>query len=96
MYIPGVGSYDLNNDSQIDLVVYADDMPTVSGSASVKSLDELCLTEGTSGLVTLFADTERKFDSNKDYLYPVPTEDRVLTQGVITQNPGWNDGLQFN
>lgn len=96
MYIPGVGSYDLNNDSQIDLVVYDDDMPTVSGSASVKSLDELCLTEGTSGLVTLFSDTERKFDPNKDYLYPVPTEDRVLTQGVITQNPGWNDGLQFN
>ena len=31
----------------------------------------------------------------RDSLYPVPTDDRVLTQGAITQNPGWNDGLNF-
>ena len=23
------------------------------------------------------------------------TDDRVLTQGAITQNPGWKDGLNF-
>ena len=35
------------------------------------------------------------FDEDKDYLNPIPTNERVLTNGAITQNPGWNDGLTF-
>ena len=27
--------------------------------------------------------------------YPIPTDDRSLTGGALTQNPGWNDGLDF-
>ena len=95
MYIPGVGSYDLDGDGETDLVVYDGDMPTISGSAVLKSIDELELSDGLSGKVTVHSDVEREWDENKDYLYPIPTEDRVLTQGKITQNPGWEDGLSF-
>lgn len=32
----------------------------------------------------------RKFDPKKDYLYPVPLNEIALTDGAITQNPGWD------
>ena len=28
-------------------------------------------------------------------LYPIPTQERVLSNGNITQNPNWEDGLSF-
>ena len=31
----------------------------------------------------------------RDYLYPIPIDERILTGGVLTQNPGWDDGLEF-
>ena len=34
------------------------------------------------------------FDPERDYLYPVPTNERVLNNRLL-QNPGWNDGLDF-
>ncbi len=37
----------------------------------------------------------RKFDEKKDYLFPIPIRERVLSKGKLTQNPGWNDGLSF-
>lgn len=96
IYVPNTGTFDLNGDGEVDLVIYEGDMPTVSGKAAVKSVEELELSEGNSGKVTVHSEVERVWDEDKDYLYPIPTEDRVLTQGKITQNPGWEDGLSFN
>jgi hypothetical protein len=31
----------------------------------------------------------RRFDSKKDYLYPIPLNEIALTNNAITQNPGW-------
>jgi hypothetical protein len=31
----------------------------------------------------------RKFQANRDYLYPVPLNEVSLTDGVVTQNPNW-------
>jgi len=33
----------------------------------------------------------RQWIENRDYLYPVPTRERVLSEGKITQNPNWVD-----
>ena len=96
IYVPNTGTFDLNGDGEVDLVIYDGDMPTVSGKAAVKSIEELELSEGNYGKVTVHSEVERVWDEDKDYLYPIPTEDRVLTQGKITQNPGWEDGLSFN
>lgn len=95
MYFPGTGTYDLDGDGTADLIIYDGAKPSSTGNAVLKSLQELSLSEGTSGCITVHPDIERNWDEGKDYLYPVPIEDRVLTQGKISQNPGWKDGLSF-
>ena len=37
----------------------------------------------------------RAFNKDRDYLYPIPSNERTLTKGMITQNTGWDDGLDF-
>ncbi len=95
MYFPGTGSYDLDGNGTVDFVIYEGDKPAVKDGVVYASLKELHLSDGNSGYITVHPDIERKWDEEKDYLYPVPTDDRVLTQGKITQNPGWDDGLDF-
>ena len=95
MRLDGVGEYDLDRNSTVDLVVYEGEMPSTVQGVVYKSLSELNLSE--NGNIRLHEDITRKFDEAKDYLYPIPTEDIVLTQGVVKQNPGWDamDGLDF-
>ena len=56
---------------------------------------DIFLSNGASGLVLLHSNTPRSWNEDKDYLYPIPTDDRNLTGGALTQNPGWEDGLKF-
>ena len=53
------------------------------------------LTEGESGNVICYKDVPRQWNEERDYLYPIPRQDRILTNGALTQNPGWNDNLNF-
>lgn len=95
MYFPGTGSYDLDGNGTVDFVIYDGEKPAVKDGVVYASVSELHLSDGNSGYITVHPDIERKWDEDKDYLYPIPTDDRVLTQGKITQNPGWDDGLDF-
>ncbi len=95
MYFPGTGSYDLDGNGTVDFILYEGQAPAAASGVVTMSLQEAALTGGTSGNITVHGNITRKFDENKDYLYPVPTEDRVLTGGVVSQNPGWEDGLSF-
>lgn len=94
MYFPGVGTYDLDGNGTIDLEIYAE---AATSSAAVKSKlgKDIILADGDSGMVLLHSGIERKWDENRDYLYPIPSDERNLTGGALTQNPGWNDGLTF-
>ena len=38
----------------------------------------------------------RVFNPNRDYLWPIPADQRVLTGGLLTQNPGWTDSTNFD
>ena len=94
MYFPGVGVYDVDGNSTNDIEIF--ETASSSNASSTKKLnDEIFLTNGNSGLVWLHKNIIRNWDENKDYLYPIPTDDRNLTGGALTQNPGWNDGLNF-
>lgn len=94
MYFPGAGVYDVDNDGTKDIEIYSD--AKAGGASTEKKLDsDIFLKDGTSGLVWLHKSVIRNWDEAKDYLYPIPTDDRNLTGGALTQNPGWNDGLPF-
>ena len=90
MYFPGLGEYDLDHDGTIDLVIYEGETPTqVLGRQYQRLGEEMILENGTAGGQILTNSTIlKKWDENKDYVYPIPTQDRQLNPN-LTQNPGW-------
>ena len=98
MYFPGAGNYDLDEDGTNDVTLYTgDSAPAGSAANTFKIGSELILSGGESGCVDTHRDSRPgwTWDDGKDYYYPIPVKERSLTEGVLTQNPGWNDGLSF-
>lgn len=95
LYFPGPGEYDLNADGKPDVCLWTGSKPSSSATNSYEIGKDIFLSDGNSGNIILHTDYPRKWTDPRDYLYPVPTDDRILTQGAITQNPGWTDGLNF-
>ena len=94
MYFPAEGVYDVDANGTKDLEIYS--TASTGGADTAKKLDdEIYLSGGTSGLVWLHKGTLRSWDENRDYLYPIPKNERNLTGGALSQNPGWDDGLTF-
>ena len=98
MYFPGEGNYDLNADGVADVTLYkGETTPAGSAALALKMGADITLSDGDSGCLEFHKNTRPGWTWNdgKDYYYPVPVEQRSLTQGTLTQNPGWNDGLTF-
>ncbi len=98
MYFPGEGTYDLDEDGVADVTLYTGDAaPAGSASNTFKIGSEILLSNGTSGYVDTHKDSRPgwKWDEDRDYYYPIPVKERSLTEGALTQNNGWNDGLDF-
>ena len=97
LYFPGTGEYDLDGNGSVDVCIY-DTEKAPGNSADVLYLKlglDIVLSGETSGNVLAHSTQQRTWNEERDYLYPIPTDDRVLTQGAISQNPGWTDGLPF-
>lgn len=83
---------------KVDICIYKGTKPKVKNIRKFYKLGEdIELTNGTSGnvLVHDIRKEPRSWNEDRDYLYPIPTEERLLSNGALTQNPGWNDGLSF-
>lgn len=97
LYFAGTGEYDLDGNGTVDVNIY--DSETAPGNKAdvlyLKLGTDIVLSEKTSGNLLAHSSTHRIWNEERDYLYPIPTDDRVLTQGAISQNPGWDDGLPF-
>ena len=108
MYFPGPGEYDITGDGVADLCLYKTaSKPAgypdeflclqiqeieIDGKNVPLSDGGIVLSNGDSGYVEYFRTKNRSFNEERDYLYPIPTEDRS-TNPNLKQNPGWNDGL---
>ena len=94
MYCAGEGPIDLDGDGNPDFEIFSG---AASSSAPVakKLGTDVILSGGDSGLILLHSDVARSWNEDRDYLYPIPTDDRNLSGGALAQNPGWNDGLTF-
>ena len=95
LYFPGTGSYDLNDDGVDDVCIWSGTKPETEAITVYELGKDILLTEGDHGNIIIHTTYNRSWNEERDYLYPIPTDDRVLTQGAISQNPGWNDGLNF-
>jgi hypothetical protein len=98
MYFKQPGSYDLTGDGVADYILYAEgtSKPTAPDGVQVLQLGkDILLTEGDHGYVYYHKNISRTpFNEGRDYLYPIPINERSLNKN-LTQNPGWNDGLDF-
>ena len=96
MYFPGAGEYDLDGDGSKDILLYTtDEAPAGTAPLKYKIGTDIVLSGGNSGFVSPHATTDRTWNEGRDYLYPIPIDERSLTRGALKQNPGWDDGLTF-
>lgn len=94
VYFPGPGVYDIDGDGSNDYALYTDTKPNVKATYVWKIGTDLVLSEGDHGCAVPLASVVFSFDPERDYLYPIPIDDRTLNP-ALTQNPGWKDGLGF-
>lgn len=98
MYFKQPGEYDLTGDGVTDVILYekGTTKPTAADGVQVLMIGEdIILSNGNRGYVYYHKNIERtKFSEQRDYLYPIPINERSLNNN-LTQNPGWNDGLNF-
>ena len=83
---------------KVDICIYTGKKPSVKNIRKFYKLgEEFVLTDGDKGNI-ICPDQEkhpRQWNEERDYFFPIPTTERSLTNGALTQNPGWNDGLDF-
>jgi len=95
MYFPGVGQYDLDRNGKIDVHIYEGTKPSpaVTGVQYFKLGTEMDLENGAAGgNVIVNRSITKQFDEERDYLQPIPIQERLLNPN-LDQNPKWDDGL---
>ena len=95
MYFPGPGEYDLDGNGSLDLCLFKGTKPATKAAVVLEINQDIILENGNSGCVFPHKGNQGSWNEDRDYLYPIPTDDRSLTNGALKQNPGWNDGLDF-
>jgi hypothetical protein len=96
-YFPGEGKYDLTGDGRPNVALYTDKRPGGLGLTFLKLGTDIILTDGNSGNMLVHGDEalRRVWNEDRDYLYAIPINERLLTGGALKQNPGWEDGLPY-
>ena len=94
IYFPGAGEYDWDKDGKADVCLYSGSRPSTGATFVYKIGTDMILTGGNKGYINPRPAYTFSFDPGRDYLYPIPIEERVLNHKLL-QNPGWNDGLAF-
>lgn len=90
MYFPGAGEYDLDQNGTVDLVIYEGTAPAKKPGVQYQKLGELVLENGKNGgRIVNLPDITKKWTEDKDYLYPIPTQEFQLNK-KLEQNPGWD------
>ena len=88
MYLPGLGQYDLDKNGKIDLQVYTGARPS-GGGVLQKLGSDIDLENGENGgNIVINRNIPKKFNEDRDYLFPIPTQELLLNPN-LTQNPNW-------
>ena len=91
-YVAGPGVYDMDGDGIIDFVVNDNNTSySAPGVSPVKIGSDIILSQGNKGFIQIHKDVIRDFNENRDYLYPIPSNEISLSGGKLVQNPGWSN-----
>ena len=97
-YLPATAinkAYDIDGDGTNDVCFYTtSSQPNVGSVTYVKLASDgsgTSLSEGNYGNLLCYSWIDRTWNENRDYLYPIPRQEITLSNGVVTQNPGWNE-----
>lgn len=90
MYFPAPGAYDLDGNGTLDVCFYTDSAPSGLPANVVKfKIGEIIFfTEGDHGYVDVTPNLPGVWNENRDYFYPIPTDELTLNPNLV-QNPGW-------
>ena len=85
-------AYDIDGDGKDDVCFFNTGSQPSLGDLSYVQLGGVTLLEnGDKGCLRLYDNIDRTWNEERDYLYPIPRQEIVLTGGVVKQNPGWED-----
>lgn len=90
MYFPAPGAYDLDGNGTLDVCFYTDSAPSGLPANVVKFKigERIFFTEGDHGYVDVSPNLPGVWNENRDYFYPIPTDELTLNPNLV-QNPGW-------
>ena len=96
IYFPSLGEFDLDKDGKMDVCLYKGTKPSTTAPAAnvIEVAGNWSLTGGDSGFLTYYAEENYVWDEGRDYLWPIPADQRQITGGALSQNPGWVDGVE--
>lgn len=89
MYFSRLGNFDLDNNGTIDLCLYQGTKPSSTASVFLEAGKDIILSEGSKGYIVVHGNINRVFREDRDYLYPIPSEEINLSNNILTQNPNW-------
>ena len=97
IYFPAEGLYDMDGDGKNDLEIYStvQQSKPADGLTVKKIGSDFVLSEETYGYVVAWSTLTWEWN-DREYLWPIPADQRVLTGGALTQTPGWTDSTNFN
>ena len=88
-YFPGEGIFDLDGNGSTDLVIYTGTQPAIPNVQFLKLGTDVVLENGASGGNIIINGTiPKSFNEERDYLFPLPTQD-ILLNNNLSQNPKW-------
>lgn len=87
-------AYDIDGDGNNDVCFYTGSQPSLGNISyvqiSTQSDGVTTLTEGTKGNLLLYKNIDRTWKEHY-YLNPIPRQEIILSDGVVKQNPGWEE-----
>lgn len=95
IYFPDLGKYDMTGDGKANIELVTEKKGATLGVTKLLVGTDVVLTETTKGNMWAYPGLDFAWDEDKDYLYPIPGQQRTLTSGKLSQNPGWVDGTGY-
>lgn len=89
MYFSRLGDHDLNNHGNADVCLFKGTRPSSTSSLFLEVGKDIVLTESDKGNILVHGNINRVFREDRDYFFPIPSEEIQLSNGNLKQNPNW-------